>query len=140
MPLGLIVFDCDGVLIDSELLSVQADVECLAACGIDLAAASRHQQRLAALFEADLRPIPGVDRTLDSLPCRGCVASSGTPERLRHALSLVGLFDRFDPDIFSTAMVARGKPAPDLCPATRHSSPQQARDWWWATWQSSGRR
>jgi beta-phosphoglucomutase-like phosphatase (HAD superfamily) len=51
---------------------------------------------------------------LDSLAFKSCVASSGTPERLRHALSLVGLFARFDPHIFSATMVARGKPAPDL--------------------------
>jgi HAD superfamily hydrolase (TIGR01509 family) len=51
---------------------------------------------------------------LDSLAREVCVASSGTPERLHHALSLVGLFERFDPQIFSASMVARGKPAPDL--------------------------
>jgi beta-phosphoglucomutase-like phosphatase (HAD superfamily) len=33
---------------------------------------------------------------------------------LHHALTLVGLFDRLHPHIFSTTEVARGKPAPDL--------------------------
>jgi HAD superfamily hydrolase (TIGR01509 family) len=123
---------------------VRADRECLAEDGIDLSAdeildrytgislaamlsdlearygrplpdfAERHQAILRRLFEADLRPIPGVASVLDSLACPSCVASSGTPERLRHALSLVGLFDRFDPNIFSATAVARGKPAPDL--------------------------
>ena len=144
MRFDLVIFDCDGVLIDSELLSVRADRECLAEDGIELSAeeildrytgislaamlsdlearhgrplpdfAQRHRDRLRRLFEADLRPIPGVTDVLDSLACRVCVASSSTPERLRHALSLVGLFDRFDPNVFSTAAVARGKPAPDL--------------------------
>jgi HAD superfamily hydrolase (TIGR01509 family) len=144
MRFDLVIFDCDGVLIDSELLSVQADRECLAEDGIDLSAeeiverytgislaamlsdlerrygrplpdfAARHQARLRPLFEADLRAIPGVTDVLDGLACRSCVASSGTPERLRHALSLVGLFDRLHPNIFSAAEVARGKPAPDL--------------------------
>jgi HAD superfamily hydrolase (TIGR01509 family) len=132
------------VLIDSELLSVQADIECLAEYGIELPAAEiierytgismagmladlelrygrtlpgfadRHGRRLRILFEAGLRAIPGVTAMLDSLHSRICVASSGTPERLRHALSLVGLFERFNPDIFSATMVAHGKPAPDL--------------------------
>jgi HAD superfamily hydrolase (TIGR01509 family) len=144
MPFDLIIFDCDGVLIDSELLSVQADRECLAEDGIDLSAdeildrytgismagmladlemrygrglpdfAGRHRARLRRLFEADLRAIPGVTTVLDALACRMCVASSSTPERLHHALSLVGLFERFDPNVFSTTEVARGKPAPDL--------------------------
>ena len=144
MRFDLVIFDCDGVLIDSELLSVQADRACLAEDGIDLTAdeiierytgismagmladleaeygrplpdfAHRHQERLRPLFEAELRPIPGVTEVLDSLTCRVCVASSGTPERLQHALGLVGLYDRFHPNIFSASEVARGKPAPDL--------------------------
>jgi HAD superfamily hydrolase (TIGR01509 family) len=66
------------------------------------------------LFEAGLRPIPGIPAALDALSCRSCVASSATPERLQHTLSLAGLLDRFHPDIFSAVLVARGKPAPDL--------------------------
>jgi HAD superfamily hydrolase (TIGR01509 family) len=144
MRFDLVIFDCDGVLIDSELLSVQADRECLAEDGIDLSAeeiierytglslaamlgdlearygrplpdfAMRHRERLRPLFEADLRPIPGVGALLDLLACRVCVASSSTPERLQHALSLVGLLDRFQPHVFSASEVAHGKPAPDL--------------------------
>jgi HAD superfamily hydrolase (TIGR01509 family) len=144
MHFDLVIFDCDGVLIDSELLSVQADIESLAEHGIDISAeeilerytgismagmladletrygrqlpgfADRHGQRLRALFESGLRPIPGVVAVLDSLECGSCVASSSTPERLRHALSLVGFFERFHPNIFSATEVARGKPAPDL--------------------------
>src|SRR5690349_17913078 len=115
MQFDLVIFDCDGVLIDSEPLSVQADIECLAEHGIDVSAeeilerytgismagmladletrhgrrlpgfAERHQERLQILFEANLRAIPGVTAVLDSLDCRRCVASSGTPQRLRHA-------------------------------------------------------
>ena len=144
MPFDLVIFDCDGVLIDSELLSVEADLACLAEDGIVLSAeeilerytgismagmladlearhgrsfpdfAVCHRQRLRALFEAGLRPIPGVAEVLLSLDCKICVASSSTPERLQHALTLVGLFGRFHPNIFSTTEVARGKPAPDL--------------------------
>jgi HAD superfamily hydrolase (TIGR01509 family) len=66
------------------------------------------------LFEEELRVIPGVTAVLDSLSCKICVASSGRPERLKHALSLVGLYDRFQSNIFSAAEVRRGKPAPDL--------------------------
>jgi len=140
----LVIFDCDGVLIDSELLSIRADQECLAECGIELSVEEilerytgisfagmvadlearhgplpadffdRHRRRLWPLMEKELRAIPGVTAVLDSLTCQACVASSGRPDRLRHALSLVGLYDRFHPHIFSAVEVARGKPAPDL--------------------------
>src|SRR5712691_8615053 len=123
MSFDLVIFDCDGVLIDSELLSVRADRECLTEDGIDLSAeeildrytglslaamlsdletrygrplpdfAARHRQLLRRLFEADLRQMPGVAAALDGLACRVCVASSSTPERLRHSLSRVGPYD-----------------------------------------------
>src|SRR5439155_16272197 len=38
MQFDLVIFDCDGVLIDSEMLSVRADIECLAEHGIELSA------------------------------------------------------------------------------------------------------
>jgi HAD superfamily hydrolase (TIGR01509 family) len=144
MRWDLVIFDCDGVLIDSELLSIRADRECLVECGIELSVdeirerytgisfagmvadlearhgplpgdfAARHRRRLWPLFEQELQAIPGVTEILDSLACKICIASSGRPERLKHVLSLIGLYDRFHPHIFSATEVPRGKPAPDL--------------------------
>ncbi|HEY1796773.1 MAG TPA: HAD family hydrolase [Stellaceae bacterium] len=145
MRFELAIFDCDGVLIDSEHLAVRADVVCLAEDGIilteaeilstyvgisvaemvaDLARrfdrkiggdfAARHDARVSAIFEAELRAMPGIGAVLDSWPGARCVASSSTPARLKHALGLVGLYDRFAPHVFSAVQVQRGKPAPDL--------------------------
>ena len=144
MGFDLVIFDCDGVLIDSEILATRAVVACLAEYGVAATDAeilerytgtstadmlldletrhgvgfpdfeSREERRLAELFAADLRAIAGIETLLDSLACRRCVASSGTPERIRLGLSQVGLYDRFHPHLFSAAMVVRGKPAPDL--------------------------
>jgi HAD superfamily hydrolase (TIGR01509 family) len=140
----LVIFDCDGVLIDSEILATRAVVACLAEYGVgmsedeilerytgtstadmvaDLEARhgcalidfdAREQRRLATMFVTDLRAIAGVEALLDALAAKRCVASSGTPERIRLGLSQVGLYDRFHPHIFSAAMVVHGKPAPDL--------------------------
>ncbi|HEY3909230.1 MAG TPA: HAD-IA family hydrolase [Stellaceae bacterium] len=141
----LVIFDCDGVLIDSELLSVRADAASFSEVGIAITAEEiserysglshsemladvaarygpslppnfreRHRRRLREIFEAELVAIAGVDAVLDALARPVCVASSSSPERLYHALSLVGLYDRFAPNVFSARMVARGKPAPDL--------------------------
>ena len=141
----LVIFDCDGVLIDSELIACRADAECFAEVGLpvtledikeryvgtsakfmfaDVEAryaqrlpedfAERIRMRIATAFEAELTAMPGIEDVLDALPCARCIASSSSPDRLRHALSLVGLRARFEPYIFSATQVANGKPAPDL--------------------------
>src|SRR5712691_2108557 len=127
MPFDLVIFDCDGVLIVSEPLSIRVDLECLAEIGIAVSADeilerytgvswaealadlearhgplpadldARRRARRRALFEAELKVIPGVPAVLDSVIGKICVASSGRSERLRHALGLVGLYDRFHP-------------------------------------------
>lgn len=145
MAHDLIIFDCDGVLIDSEVIACRTDAACLAEIGIMISAEEimdryvgisaaamfadielRHGRSLpadfaeivggcvAAAFETDLRPVPGVELVLQALSLRHCVASSSAPARLRHSLSLTGLLHYFDPHIFSATQVARGKPAPDL--------------------------
>ncbi len=142
---NLIIFDCDGVLIDSEVIACRTDAACLAEIGITMSAEEimdryvgisaaamfadierRHARslpsdfaetlrvRIAAAFETDLRPMTGIEPILQALPYRRCVASSSAPERLRYSLSLTGLLQYFEPNIFSAAQVARGKPAPDL--------------------------
>jgi HAD superfamily hydrolase (TIGR01509 family) len=39
MPIGLVIFDCDGVLVDSELIACRAVSQCLAESGIHLSIA-----------------------------------------------------------------------------------------------------
>ena len=65
-------------------------------------------------FQAELKPIPGVAEALSRLTVRRCVASSSHPDRIRLSLSIAGLLEMLEPHIYSAAMVARGKPAPDL--------------------------
>ena len=77
-------------------------------------ASLRPNQLLAASLPDGPLDHTGIAVVLDSLTCKMCVASSGRPERLQYALSLVGLYDRFHPHVFSAVEVTRGKPAPDL--------------------------
>ncbi|MGB0681196.1 MAG: HAD family hydrolase [Magnetovibrionaceae bacterium] len=140
----LVIFDCDGVLVDSECLasslladfinelggcltgqdcrarftglSIKAVGEMLRADGLDIP--EDFEPRLRARdrlhFERELKPIPGIHGALDTLSGPRCVASSGSPEKIRHSLTLCHLLDRFDPYLFSAVQVDRGKPAPDL--------------------------
>lgn len=141
----LVIFDCDGVLVDSEPISITVLVEALAAAGVTMSEDEAHDRFLgrslksmseilhdeyglaidAAFLDAmrkvlyerfrtELQPIDGIAETVDGLGVAHCVASSSQPERIRLSLSVTGLLTRFEPNIFSATMVARGKPAPDL--------------------------
>jgi HAD superfamily hydrolase (TIGR01509 family) len=76
--------------------------------------AERYHEELFAAFARELRAIDGVREALAAIALPRCVASSGTHERIRAALTAAGLLDAFDGAIFSATDVERGKPAPDL--------------------------
>lgn len=65
-------------------------------------------------FAATLEATPHMHATLAAIAQPVCVASSGTPEKIRNSLTRTGLHDRFAPHIFSATQVRNGKPAPDL--------------------------
>ena len=112
---GLVIFDCDGVLVDSEPIALRILLQTLAEAGVPLdPALAAMRGRLYAAFRAELAPIPGIAAALAALPCPYCVASSSQPERIELSLTVTGLWPRFAGRAFSAAMVARGKPAPDL--------------------------
>jgi HAD superfamily hydrolase (TIGR01509 family) len=141
----LIIFDCDGVLVDSEVLASRAVAEAMAAIGHrvspesiterfvgmsnkDMYAALEREHGAAlpasfddmmscvatALFERELRPMRGLESALAALAEPRCVASSSTPAMLAWKLAWAGLAPWFGDAVFSTAEVARGKPAPDI--------------------------
>ncbi len=141
----LVIFDCDGVLVDSEPVSVRVLVNALRRKGLEMEEAEAYRRFLGRSlatvtktmreefgieaddafledmrydlyrqFRLELKPIAGIAEALDGLDVPRCVASSSQPERIRLSLSVTGLLDRLEPNIFSASMVARGKPAPDL--------------------------
>jgi HAD superfamily hydrolase (TIGR01509 family) len=84
--------------------------------GIELTSLAVDAMRLK-LYEAfrlKLKAVEGVEAAVQALQIPFCVASSSEPERVRLSLEITGLLRYFEPFIFSAAMVAAGKPAPDL--------------------------
>lgn len=145
MSIDLIIFDCDGVLVDSESISCRAHADVLTRHGYPITfdqvltrflGVADHearqiveremgrklpddfeaQMKQAALqrYASELLAIPHVGEAIAAIDLPKCVASSGTPEKIRHGLTSAGLFDTLAPHIFSAVQVARGKPAPDL--------------------------
>jgi len=141
---GLVIFDCDGVLVDSELIDARIRSECFRAEGFPITAEDLQESpgisgvglaemirrrfgrplpegfmqatraKIMSAFTDELRAIEGISELLRSLTMRLCVASNSHLDRVRHSLEVTGLLQFFDPHVFSAIMVERGKPAPDL--------------------------
>lgn len=140
----LIIFDCDGVLVDSELLSCRCLSETLSEFGIALSPAqalelflgrstaaieqhyrergqavpagflTRLKSHVLTTFAGALQPIAGIDAVLSGLRQPFCVASSSDLDRVSLSLEVTGLAAHFGERLYTAQMVRRGKPAPDL--------------------------
>ena len=144
----LVIFDCDGVLVDSEPVIRQAMRSVLARHGLQLRPdelrahfhGSSHSRVRAVVkaqwgvllpddivdlledaervaVEDGLRAVPGVAEVVHLVAASelaSCVASNGSPDAIEQRLKLTGLYPWFEGRLFSAAMVARGKPYPDV--------------------------
>jgi HAD superfamily hydrolase (TIGR01509 family) len=137
----LVIFDCDGVLIDSERLAVRTESQILAELGWPLSEAevidrfvgrsslymqtvieeqigrpvdwrTQFERRVREACERELVPVEGVIAALDEIAVATCVASSSSHQMLNFKLGLTGMAERFAGRIFSADDVAHGKPDP----------------------------
>lgn len=137
------IFDLDGTLVDSEVLNCRAYVELIAeidesdteltnryrgmkfanivsdietrfevALPVDFE--SQYRNRVAALYESELKANPGVPELLSGLELECCVASSAPTKKISHALEITGLGGYFGTNIFSSYEIGSWKPEPDL--------------------------
>jgi HAD superfamily hydrolase (TIGR01509 family) len=137
----LVIWDCDGVLIDSERLAVRTESQILTELGWPLSEAdvvelfvgrsSRYMQtvieeklgrpidwknqferRVREASERELEPVEGVIDALKAIALPSCVASSSSHAMLDFKLGLTGLAERFAGRVYSADDVAHGKPDP----------------------------
>lgn len=140
-----VIFDCDGVLVDSETIGNQVFVDMANELGanIDLRYATKHfkggflqksidhvsklidseisksfeeeyRKRSFDAFKKDIKPIPGILDVLQNMELPFCVASSGPESKIKHNLGLTGLLPFFKENIFSSYMIQKWKPDPDI--------------------------
>jgi HAD superfamily hydrolase (TIGR01509 family) len=142
----LIIFDFDGVIADSEVLSNTVLAECVSEAGLpttlddayrlymgkrvpDVAAAVEatlgralrpdfgqdFQARALARFRRDLQAVAGARDYLKAFPqLQRCIASTSSPDRLELCLDVLAMTDGFGANVFSSELVPRGKPYPDI--------------------------
>lgn len=146
---GAIIFDCDGVLVDSEAIVMRVERNLLAEAGLTFETAEyvtrftglsyddyfaaldaekrarsgdglprdlyeRIKDESSAAVERDLEAVPGIAALVAAVTVPTAVASSSFPRTLDMKLRKTGLHDRFAPHIYSSKLVAKGKPAPDI--------------------------
>ncbi|MGW0805426.1 HAD family hydrolase [Nonomuraea sp. NPDC002799] len=140
MATDLVIFDCDGVLVDSERIFTRVGTAALRRLGWTIDEAEYAERFVGCSNEywaeqigetppgwweqllidhttaikAELRAIEGIEAALDRLDVPSCVASNGRHATIRRSLELTGLAERFTGRVFSAEDVAEGKPAPDL--------------------------
>lgn len=150
-----VIFDCDGVLVDSEIIANRVEAEYKTELGFPITVAeqitkftglaSNHplvktelarlpgtylevvDERIRQAYERELTAISGIHQALKEIEMPKCVASNSDLESIVRKLAFTNLLHYFPKSIFSSKMVLRGKPAPDLflyAAKTMHWQPQ----------------
>ncbi len=146
MKYDLVIFDCDGVIVDSEPIANRIFADLLKKLGYSLSydecekmftgrsdkdclvlleerTGMKPQKNLFELFdklafeayEKELKTVEGIEDIISLLNFEDfCVASNAPENKIYKALEVTGLLPKFKGKIFSSSMVERPKPFPDL--------------------------
>lgn len=146
MKYDLIIFDCDGVLVDSEPIANKIFADLLNSLGYNLSYREceemftgrsdndcliileeltgkkppedlfdKFDEMAFEAYERELKTVDGIEEILLMLNFKDfCLASNAPEKKIYKALNVTGLLPKFQGKIFSSSMVERPKPFPDL--------------------------
>lgn len=138
----LIIFDCDGTLVDSEVVATEVFTSYWATHGIHITATefkekfigkgNQHPDNVKlfdqmpphAMEEGDrlwaealkdsLKPVEGIVEILSEITTPLSVGSNSSLSHVKRSLKTTGLEKFFGENVYSASMVPNSKPAPDL--------------------------
>jgi len=138
----LIIFDCDGTLVDSEIIASRVFTSVWRSMGLDMTEdyflcnfvgagndTEIVKSTLAKLppntmeiadkkfdeeLATNLKPVKGMTELLVGLDHELCVASNSSLEYVKRALATTGLSHFFGEKVYSARDLNKPKPAPDL--------------------------
>jgi HAD superfamily hydrolase (TIGR01509 family) len=142
VSMNLLIFDCDGTLVDSELVAVNVFTTYWATHGVHITADEFKENFIGTAREAEinvktfakmppdawdegnrlldvalekeLEAVKGIRLLLESLTTQSCVASNSSFKYIKRALKQTQLNHFFGERVFSAEFVDRPKPHPDL--------------------------
>ena len=136
-----LLFDCDGVLVDTEYVAAIKMTQALRNLDVDISVdyylknlsgttfssivyhyfnnlteveVFKIIDKVEAQVAAEVKLIDGVDLMLSNLSIRKSVVSNSSLKTVRHALQVVGIAHYFSSKIYSSELVSQPKPAPDI--------------------------
>ena len=137
-----VIFDCDGVLIDSEYLANRVEAELKTELGFPITFEEQVRkfvgmshshpdsiaelkrlpphfsalvdERIVEVYKRELKSIRGTLEVMESLKLPKCVASMSEPDWLDMKLEMTNLKSFFSNAIFHGRDVEKAKPEPDL--------------------------
>jgi beta-phosphoglucomutase-like phosphatase (HAD superfamily) len=81
---GLVIFDCDGVLVDSEVIAELLGHE------VPANFAQQYHVRTALALKSELKGVPGIESALAEIRLPYRVASNGSHEKMQITLGITG--------------------------------------------------
>ena len=138
-----VIFDCDGVLVDTEIVAAEVTTKMFARCNVHISVEDYITmytgKTISGLFTAllapedlkrvdikalaeecdqdiynQLRPVAGMKEVVSAIQLPKAVVSNSRLWQVKKAVKHVGLEDAFNGNFFSAEMVANPKPHPDV--------------------------
>lgn len=138
----MIIFDCDGTLVDSEIIAAQVFSKEWTALGVEMSeqfflthfvgtgvdaeivkemnsrlpagAQKIVEEKFLEQISQRLNPVRGIPEVLAKIPCAICVASNSDSSYLKKALATAKLDQFFGKKVYSAHDIGKFKPLPDL--------------------------